>query len=114
MNTWTHLKRFYNQFLGLLPTSLPQGVPAFEEWVDRLMATYSLPTSSKDDVKFVVAGEILRFAPLAYRCAPYRMVKAIRAVAAKQIAGQAFQDIKQRQHEAQVAAMKATNEVQPQ
>jgi hypothetical protein len=107
MNTWT---RYLNKFLGLFPAPLPQGVPAFEEWVDALMSTYSLPTSSKDDVKFVIAGEILRFGPLKHRCSKYRMVRAIRAVAAKQIAGNAFQEIKQRQF----AAQKAANEVQPQ
>jgi hypothetical protein len=80
------------------------GVSAWREWVDDIAATYSLPTSKRDDIEFVIAGEILRFGPHQSHCSKYRMVKAIRAVAAKQIAGVAFQDIKQRQWEAQKAA----------
>lgn len=96
--------RTYNQIKGLLSAPLPQGMTEFDAWIDRLMSTYTLPTSKRDDVLFVVGTAIMHLDPTTFCKPPYYFVKLIRATGAKQIAGAAFQGVKQRQQAAQAAA----------
>jgi hypothetical protein len=101
------IKRLIKQIKGFFPSQLPTGVTAFNTWADGLMETYNLPTSDRDSVHFACSTMIMRFGPTENVKSNYFFVKAIRAACAKQIAGNAFQEIKQRQKEAEKAAAEA-------
>lgn len=108
MNTvLSKLKLIYKKIRGLLPSPLPQGVTEFEAWCLDIQATYTLPTESKDDIHFCFASAIIRFGETTWSKPKYHFVKALRAGAAKQIAGNAFTEIKIRQKAAYEAAQKA-------
>lgn len=94
---------------GFFPEALPVGMTAFNTFIDDLIATYSLPTTLRDDVIYVVASTILRLKETGAYKSRFYFVLVIRSAGAKQIAGAAFQDIKARQ-QAAIEAAKATND----
>ena len=97
------LRIYVNRLSGLFPQALPVGVSAFDAYIDSLSATYDLPTQDRETIKFAVAARILGFGPLESKAAPYSFVLALRAGAAKQIAGNAFQQVKEAQKLRQLA-----------
>jgi len=110
----TKLVRLVKQIRGLFPSALPTGVTAFESWAEDIIATYDLPTSDKDSIKFTLATIIMHLGPQAASKPKYYFVLTLRAGAAKQVAGQVFTDIKTKAKEAELAAQKAANESQQQ
>lgn len=101
------LRIYLHRFLGLFPQAVPVGVTAFDAYIDSLSATYDLPTKDRETIKFAVAARILGFGPLQSSAAPYSFVRALRAGAAKQIAGNAFQQVKEAQKARQLAEEQA-------
>jgi hypothetical protein len=98
------IKKVFRQIRGLLPSELPNGASAFDAWVDSIVNTYSLPTSDIDSIKFTLATIIMHLGPtVAYRSKFY-FVLVLKASAAKQVAHNAFGEIKQKQQAAQAAA----------
>lgn len=98
------LKRYFKQFKGLFPSTLPTGVPQFESFIDELTETYDLPTKRRSDVAYVIATMIINSST----GSPYRSLhsfaRAIRVAAAKQVAGNAFHEIQLAAKAAQQAA----------
>lgn len=94
------IKKLYRQVRGLFPSALPQGAAEFDAWVDDIVSTYTLPTASLDDVKFVLATIIMHQNQQTAFKSKYFFVLTLRAAAAKQVAAQFFYDIKKKQQEA--------------
>lgn len=93
------LKRLVNQVLGLFPSRLPVGVTEFDSWAESIIDTYPMPTSNRDSLKFTLATIIMHQGTQdAYRSKFYFYLT-INAAAAKQIAGEIFYSIKQKQKE---------------
>lgn len=109
--------KIYKQVRGLFPSPLPVGVVEFDTWAASIGATYKLPTNNLDSIKFTLATLIMHSGPTVAFKPKYYFVLAIRASAAKQIAGNAFHEIKERsklaQAAAEVAAKSATPDAQP-
>lgn len=102
-----NLKRLARQVLALFPTRLPVGVTAFNEWADSFLETYTLATQDHDSIHYILATEILRLNPTDYaRKSKFHFYLIIQTAAAKQVAGNAFQEIKNRQKELQEKATK--------
>lgn len=95
------------QLRGLFPSRLPTGVTEFNAWADSIASTYRLPTADQDSVRFSLASQIMHLGPTADSKPKYYFVRAIRAGAAKQIAGNAFYEIKSKHQAAQKAAQAA-------
>ncbi len=105
--TLTKIKNLFKRLLGRIPSRLPVGVTEFAKFVDELQAIYDLPTKNKDDVMFAVTSTILRLGPTDSKLSKQYFVNIVKAGAAKQIAAHYFQEIKQRQFEAQKASQAA-------
>jgi len=108
-NVFNKIKRLYKQLAGRLPSPLPVGINEFNAWCDDIKATYDLPTQSDDDIRFTCAAVIMRFNEIADAKPKYFFVRAMRSGAAKQIAGYAFGEVKNRQQAAYKAAQEAAN-----
>lgn len=100
------LSKLVRKVRGLFPSALPQGVTEFEEWAKSIASTYWLPTINDRDIKFVLTSMIMRLGPLAAYKSKYYFVLALRASAAKQVAGYVFSDIKTQQQQEQQKAIK--------
>lgn len=97
--------RLAQQLVGkYVPRSLPQGVTAFDAFVDRLIATYPLPTKDRDSIAFALASMIINLGPAVTRRSDAYFLTMIMSGAAKQIAGNVFSEIKHRQFAAAKAA----------
>src|SRR5580700_1886986 len=97
------ITQYINKLLGLFPQPLPVGVSAFNAFVDSIRNTYEMPTQDADSITYAIAASILRFGEKRAWASKYSFVLTLRAACAKQIAGQAFQDIKHRQQARQLA-----------
>ncbi len=80
---------------------LPTGLTEFEELITSLQTEFDLPTKIRDDVRFVVATNILNSPEGTDAIAKEHFVKLIHAAAAKQVAAEVFHDIKLKQKEAE-------------
>lgn len=98
---------YFKRFLGLFPQPLPVGVTAFDAYVANITATYALPTQDADSIKFAIASRILGFGSMKCWASPYSFVVNVNAACAKQIAGNAFQQIKANQKARELAAAEA-------
>lgn len=101
-----NFKRLFKQFLGFFPSALPNGMQAFDTWVADLAETYTLPTEDSDSIKFVLASIIMRLGPQAAYKSKFFFYLTLKAGAAKQVAGEFFQQIKLKQ-QAEATAQKA-------
>lgn len=99
--------RVFKQFRGLFPSPLPTGAEAFTDWVRDVRSTYDLPTEDENSIIFSFATMIMHAGPTAASKPKYFFVLALRAAAAKQVAGAAFYDIKKKQEAANEAQHKA-------
>jgi hypothetical protein len=105
--------RLFKQLRGFFPSRLPQGISEFDAWAEDFFNTYNMPTSNKDSVKFTLATVVLNLGQKEAYKAKFYFLMVLRAAAAKQIAGAIFQDIKQKQKEAEAKALaEKANEVQ--
>lgn len=95
----TFLTSILNRLLSYLPTKLPVGVTEFHIWSDAIIAL-SGKYADEDSLRFALATMIMHAdakhgaLPKAY------FVSRLRKVAANQVAGQIFQNIKEKQAEA--------------
>lgn len=96
--------RCWRQLRGLFPSALPVGLSEFNVWSQSIADTYVLPTTNIDSIKFTLATSIMHLDATAARKPKYWFVLLVRASAAKQIAGAAFTEIKERSKAAQAAA----------
>lgn len=97
------LTRIVKQVLGLFPRPLPTGVSAFNAYVADIISTYALPTSDLDSIKYAIATRILGFGSNRAYASKFSFVCNIYSACAKQVAGNAFQEIKQAQKARQLA-----------
>lgn len=84
---------------------------AFESFVDEIIEL-SGPYADRDSMMFAVASIIMHLPPQRSSVPKNYFVRSLRKVAANQVAGQAFQDVKTRQAEAQKAAQEAEKQAQ--
>lgn len=105
---YTQIRRFFKQIRGLFPSPLPTGSGAFDLWADDIASTYTLPTEDRDSILFSFSTMIMHLGPTTANKSRYYFVLALRAAAAKQVAGAAFQDIKTRQRDSAVKQQEAT------
>lgn len=106
------LGKLYNKIRGLFPSPIPVGMTEFNDWVNSIMATYTLPTSDRDTIVFSLGAMIMHLdhgpKTLSAFVAAYKpkfyFVLALRSGAAKQIAHAAFVEIKQKQQQAEAQA----------
>ncbi len=101
------LKLLGLKLLSALPRSLPVGVTEFNEWAARIILQVNLPNVPDDHLKFALASQIMHLGSTDSVKADIFFVKALRKVAANQVAGQVFQDIKTKQQEELKAAQQA-------
>ncbi len=106
-NFLERLKRLARQVAGFFPSRLPNGMAEFDAWVDYLQSTYSLPTSDRDSLVFMLGSMIMHGGPSDAYKSKFHFVVAIRAAAAKQIAGAAFHAVKEKHKAAELAAKTA-------
>lgn len=89
-----------------IPTQIPIGMTDFQKWSDSIVELSGLPDN--DSVRFGLAATVLHLGPTAAFKPRLYFALVLRAGAAKQVAGQVFQDIKQRQQTQQAAAIANT------
>lgn len=99
------LKKLGNQFLGLFPTAIPTGTAEFDAWAQFIMDNYKMPTADVDSIKYALATMVMHLGPTVAYKPRYYFALALRASAAKQVAGGVFMEIKTRH---QAAAAKAS------
>lgn len=104
VNLTLKVKNAYQWVRDFFPSPLPQGMAEFDKWALSLQATHELPTASLNDVRYVLATLIINSGALTASKPKYYFVKALRAGAAKQVAGAVFQDIQIKQKAAVEAA----------
>lgn len=103
MKIITKIVKVYKKIRGLLPSALPTGATAFNAWADDIQDTYWLPTSDTDSVRYTLATIIMHLNQSSAFKSKWYFVQTLRASAAKQVAGNAFYEIKTRQQAAQAA-----------
>ncbi len=96
---FSKVTRLAAQFAGLFPSRLPLGMDDFYSYSKSITSAYDLPTNNQRDVDFVIANEIIRLRSQVTHVPKFYFVKAIRHMSAKQIAGEAFNRIKEEQKE---------------
>jgi hypothetical protein len=109
-----NIKRLLKQIRAFFPSALPNGLGTFNAWAESFSEIYVLPTQDQDSIKYALATMILHLGDkIAYR-PKHTFYLMLKAAAAKQVAGAAFQEIKARQQEAaKLAAEVKTNETIP-
>ncbi len=103
-NVLNTIKKLAKQVRGLFPSALPTGLTAFNAWADDISDTYFMPTSDKDSIRFSLASIVMHLGPTAAYRSKFYFALVLRAGAAKQVAGAAFYEIKNKQQEAAKAA----------
>lgn len=99
-------KKVFKKALAWAPTKLPIGVEEFNAWAQDILATYDFPDN--DSTRWALGAMIMHLGQTD-ACKPKRFFGlALHAAAAKQVAGGVFQDIKNKQLEAQKAAAEAS------
>jgi len=106
------MKLLLKRLMSYFPSPLPVGMSQFNTWSDSIIEL-SGPYADADSMKFAVASMIMHLGAQRSSVPKNFFVKSLRKTAANQIAGQVFQDIKQRQAEAQKAAEEAAKLQQP-
>lgn len=106
------LKKLIAYLMSYLPTKLPLGLIDFDDYFQAIrgLADSRLSNVPDDDIRFVVASTITHQGPTGDRMPKQKMVRILHAAAAKQVAAQIFQDVKQRQRAQQEADAKAQAE----
>lgn len=102
--------KFFQRLLARFPTAVPMGVSDFNDWADSIINLYGFPNN--DSVRFALATIIMHLGPTAAYKSKHYFAVTIKAAAAKQVAGQVFQDLKAKQQAKQEADKAA--QTQPQ
>ena len=98
MKFYTHVKKYYNLFKNLFPSSLPQGITEFNNWAQSIIDDYGFPDN--DSVRFALATMVMHQGPTAAYRSKFYFALMVKAGAAKQVASQVFTNIKTLQLEA--------------
>ena len=99
------LKLYFRKFLFLFPSPLPIGLTEFETWTKSINDTYGWPDN--DSLSFALATMVINHsATTAYRSKYYFGVLVAHAAASKQVAGEVFYQLKQKQRAEALAANK--------
>lgn len=101
-------KKAIAKLRNLFPSPLPVGMAEFETWSLSIVETYDFPNN--DSIRFALATMIMHSGPTAAYVSKHHFSLAVKASMAKQIAGGAFHDMKQRQMLAQQAAAQKAEE----
>lgn len=91
------IKRFIYKIQGLLPTTLPVGVTAFNNWCDKLLFTYFPPNAvppTEESFRFSIAAMILHLDHQKARVPNRFFGKAIQKGAANEVASFVMRDLK--------------------
>jgi lysophospholipase L1-like esterase len=96
----------FKRALSLVPTKLPIGMTEFVAWADSIIELAG-PIADKDSMQWVIASTLINLGPQCSCVAKNHFVRTLRKAAASQVAGQVFQDIKNKQKEAAQAAVTA-------
>lgn len=103
---------FWRKLLYLLPTRLPVGMTEFDEWAKSILTTYGWPDN--DSFRFTLAAMVINLGQTVKRKPKAFFGAAIHSAASKQIAGEVFRELKEKQMaEAKKAAEAAKAEVTP-
>jgi hypothetical protein len=97
------LKLLLKRALSYIPTRLPVGMAEFENWSEEVIEL-SGAFADRTSMKFALASMILHAEHSASVLSKNYFVRRLRKSAANQVASQVFQDIKQKQEAAQLAA----------
>lgn len=89
--------------LSYVPRHLPVGMSEFEAWSNRIILQ-SGQFADPDSMKFALASQIMHLAPQRSLVPDQYFIRSMRKAAANQVASQVFQDIKNKQIEAQKQA----------
>lgn len=96
------MKLLLKRMLSLLPSKLPVGLSQFDPWANSIIEL-SGQFADLDSMKFALASQVLHLGAQRSSVPKNFFVQSMRKAAANQVASQVFQDIKQRQLEAQKA-----------
>lgn len=110
-NIVTAFKRFGGLLLSLLPTPVPTGMTEFDTWSQSIIDTFQFKADD-ESVRFTLATMIMHQGPLSAYVPKLKFALMMKATMAKQIAAAQFQQIKQRQNDAE-AARKAKEATTP-
>lgn len=92
------MKLLLKRLMSYFPCPLPVGMSQFETWSDSIIAL-SGPYADSDSMKFAIASMIMHLGAQRSYVPKNFFVRSLRKTAANQIAGQVFQNIKQKQAE---------------
>ncbi len=106
------MKLLLKRLLSHLPSKLPVGLTEFHAWADSIIELAG-KYADEDSLKFALASMIMHLDSKKGSAPKAQFVNMLRKVAANQVAGQVFSDIKTKQQEAQNAAKLAEVTAQP-
>lgn len=96
-------KLFFTKIYFLFPTPLPIGMAEFDTWAKSILTTYGWPDN--DSFRFTLAAMVVNQGQTTKYKSKHFFSLAIHSAAAKQIAGEYFRQLKERQMaEAKAAA----------
>jgi hypothetical protein len=99
------LAKIYSYF----PSPLPKGKSEWNSWSEKIISL-SGNIADKDSMEYVLASKILELKPNASKVPLNEFVRLMHKAAANQVASYVFQEIRQKQKDAQLAAATASKE----
>jgi len=106
------MKLLLKRLFSYLPSKLPVGLTEFHLWADSIIELAG-KYADEDSLKFALASMIMHLDSKRGSAPKAQFVNMLRKVAANQVAGQVFTDIKTKQQEAQKAVQQAEATAQP-
>lgn len=103
------MKKLINYFLSYLPRRLPVGMSEFQNWSSRIISL-SGQFADDDSMRFALASQVMHLGAQKSSVPDQYFIRSMRKAAANQVASQIFQDIKNKQVEAQKAAEEAAKQ----
>jgi len=97
------MKLIIARLLSYIPRQLPVGKTEFENWSDRVLSQCG-KYADPDSMKFALCSQIMHLGSQQSKVSDQFFIRSLRKAAANQVASQFFQDIKNKQLEAQKAA----------
>lgn len=89
------VKVYFTKFLYLFPSRLPVGMAEFDTWAKSILSTYGWPDN--DSFRFTLAAMVVNLGPTKAYKSKFFFGLAIHSAAAKQIAGEYFRELKEKQ-----------------
>jgi hypothetical protein len=82
-------------FLHRIPTPMPIGMRAFDEWAKDILSVNDVPLA--DDYIHALAAMVIQSPPQQYRRSKHSFVKAVRKAQANQVATEVMRELRQRE-----------------